>query len=469
MEVKPQDETLWQGAQDAHALSDTHASSTGKPRRAFSTHVAWTLCARILILACGLLASIIVARTLGAEGVGALTVINVTVALALQLGCAGLPSANTYFISRDRKELAPVWANALLFGTIAGSLLATLVASLALLRPTIFGNIEPRLILVAALSIPFQLVTFMGLNVFLGIERIGSFNLLDALSQSFTLVNVVVALLLLSSGLWLLVALNTAASVTVCAVVVYMIGRTLAREKEGRAFRTDAQLLKRMARYGLKFHVSVVASLLIFRADLLIVNHFRGEAEAGAYAVASQVAAMLMMLPGVVATLVFPRVTAASETREALIMRATRHTSFVMLVICLLAAPASLLLPLVYGKAFADAPLQLLILLPGVFLVGVESVLVQYFSGTGLPVSIPLFWLVTLLVNVSLNLLFVPAFGARAAALSSTACYALIFLLVAAYFRSRTGHSLARTFMPGREELRSLLSLIRRDSQGLVS
>ena len=46
-------------------------------------------------------AGVIVARLLGAEGLGELAVINVGVATVVQLGSAGLPSANTYFIAQD--------------------------------------------------------------------------------------------------------------------------------------------------------------------------------------------------------------------------------------------------------------------------------------------------------------------------------------------------------------------------------
>jgi O-antigen/teichoic acid export membrane protein len=343
--------------------------------------------------------------------------------------------------------------------------LAALAACLAYLRPALFGSVPLQLILIAAISIPFQLVTLLGLNVLLGIDRIGQFNLLEALSQTFLLANTVAALILAGAGLSLLVTLNTMASALVCALVMWLIGRAVAKRKEGGAFRADAGLLKQMARYGLKFHVAVVASLLIFRADLLIVNHFRGEAEAGGYSVASQMAMLLMMLPGVIATLIFPRVTAAQDPDGHLIMRATRYTSFIMLVICLAAAPAAFLLPMLYGAEFRDVPVQLLILLPGVYLVGVESVLVQYFSATGLPVAIPLFWLATLLLNLVLNLLFVPSFGARAAALASTICYALIFLLVASYFRRQTASLLSQTFILRRGELRELFSLFKRSSR----
>jgi O-antigen/teichoic acid export membrane protein len=139
----------------------------------------------------------------------------------------------------------------------------------------------------------------------------------------------------------------------------------------------------------------------------------------------------------------------------------TRHTAFVMFLICLAAVPASFALPLVYGASFADATWQLLILLPGIYLVGIESVLVQHFSGLGLPRAIPLFWLVTLVINVALNLAFVPAFGARAAAVASSISYALIFVLVASYFRTQTGNHFSTMLLLSGDELRELFALAR--------
>ncbi|MDQ3821268.1 MAG: polysaccharide biosynthesis C-terminal domain-containing protein, partial [Acidobacteriota bacterium] len=249
--------------------------------------------------------------------------------------------------------------------------------------------------------------------------------------------------------------------ILVCAVIVWTIGRAIHEQKNARAFKADAGLFKRTARYGLKFHVSIIAAFLIIRADLLIVNHFRGSSETAVYSVASQVASLLLLLPGIVATLLFPRITSAQATSAEFTMRVTRHMSLVMLAICVAAAPLSFALPLVYGAAFADAPVQLLILLPGVFLMGLESVLVQYFNSRGVPKVIPAFWVLLQVINVLLNILFVPRFGARAAALSSTLCYTLVFLFVAIYFLRETGNSAAETFVPRRGELRELLRMRR--------
>lgn len=430
----------------------------GASRRRFSVHVAWTVAARLLMTVNSVAAGVIVARWLGAEGLGQLAVINVAVATIVQLSSAGLPSANVYFIAQDKRHFAPAALNSLIFALVVGGLLALGLTGLAMWQPGWFGFISPRLIGIASVSIPFQLITLVGLNIFLAVGRIGRFNLFDLVGQSFVFLNAIVVLIILNAGLWLLVSLNTGMSIVISILIVALIGAYGAKMKERVAWRPDLKLFRRMMRYGLKFHISILAGALIFRADLLVVNHFRGGAEAGVYSVASQVAMMLMLLPGVIATLLFPRVAAKQDETGELTCVVTRHTAFVMLFICLIAAPLSFVLPMLYGAAFAGVSTQLLILLPGVYLIGLESVLVQHFNAVGLPLAIPLFWVATLLVNVALVFALVPLLGARGAAVASTLSYALIFVLVAFYFRARTRRHLSEILFLSGSELRELFA-----------
>jgi O-antigen/teichoic acid export membrane protein len=405
-------------------------------------------------------AGVIVARWLGVEGVGQLAVINVTITTLVQLGSLGLPSANTYFIAKDQNYFRKAAVNSFLFAMFAGSLLAWGLALTAQSRPTLFGPVSPELLYVAALSIPFQLLTLIGLNIFLAVGKIREFNLLDLLGQSFVLINAVVVLIFLNAGLKALVAFNTMSSILVCLTILVLL------VVAGRKLRTivgnwtgDIELLGQMLKYGVKSHISIVAGALIFRADLLVVNHFRGASEAGVYSLASQMALMLMLLPSVIATLLFPRVTAEQDRTGETTGRVTRHTAFIMLICCLVAAPLSLLLPLVYGSGFADSSIQLMILLPGVFLIGLQSVIVQHFNAIGLPKAIPIFWVITLVVNLVLVFAVVPDFGARGAAVASTISYGLISLLMISYFLRDTGRSLFDLMVLSRPELKSMMVL----------
>jgi O-antigen/teichoic acid export membrane protein len=362
----------------------------------------------------------------------------------VQLGSFGLPSSNTYFIAQDRVHFRAATINSLLFATVIGSVLALALSGLASLRPDWFGFVPPELIRIASVQIPFLLVTLIGLNILLALGKLREFNLLDLVGQSVVLVNALLILVLLRQGLDVLVKLNTITSVLVSLVVVVLL---VAGGKKfvGTKWRADAALLRRMITYGLKFHISVLAGAIIFRADLLVVNHFRTPEEAGVYSVATQFGMMLMLLPSVIATLLFPRVTAEQDAHGETTWQVTKHTALIMLVCCLAAVPLSFLLPLVYGAAFSEVTTLLLILLPGVYLIGVESVLVQHFSALGLPRTIPIYWVVTLVVNLVLVFALVPQLGAYGAAIASTLSYALIFALVTFYFLATTRRSVMTT------------------------
>ncbi len=419
--------------------------------------VALTIVTRLLMLIGTVGASVIVARWLGPEGLGSLAVLNTTIVLALAIGSLGLTSANTYFIAKDRQTLGPIWANAIVFALLGGTIVAVAVVALAKVKPGLFGGVSSELILIAALSIPFQFVLSLGLNVLLAMDRIRQLNFMDASAPALALLNAIVVLLILRSNLKTLVSFNTGATVVLSVGMLWAIARLMARQKGRTPFRPNAELFKGAIGYGLRFFIPLVAAILIFRLDLLIVNHFRGAAEAGVYAVASQVANLLTMLPGVIAMLLFPRVVSFQDPRGEFAIQVTRHVSFVMLIMCLACAAGAFLLPLIYGARFADATIQLLILLPGVCLIGIESVLVQHFTGTGLPIAIPVFWLITLATNVGLNLAVVPVFGARGAAITSTISYTLIFVSVAVYFCLQTGQRPVAIFLLRGREFRDLL------------
>ncbi len=441
----------------AAAVTPVEAGAFGS----FASGVVLTIVTRLLMLIGVVGSSVIVARWLGPEGLGSLAVLNTTIVLALSLGSLGLTSANTYFIARDRKTLAPLWANAIVFALVGGTVVAAAVVALAKINPALFGGVSMALILIAALSIPFQFLVSLGLNVLLAMDRIRRLNLMDALAPALALFNAIVVLVILRSNLKVLVSFNTAATVVLSGCMLWAIARLVGRQKVRAAFRPDGRLFKDAIRYGLRFFIPLMAAILIFRLDLLILNHFRGAAEAGVYAVASQVANLLTMLPGVIAMLLFPRVASFQDPRGEFAIRVTRHVSFVMLIMCAAAAAGGFLLPLIYGARFADATIQLLILLPGVCLIGIESVLVQHFGGTGLPIAIPVFWLITLAVSLGLNLALVPVFGARGAAVTSTISYTLIFLFVAAYFCLKTGRRPVEIFLLRSSELRNLLVQVR--------
>ena len=171
------------------------------PRQRFSHQVAWTLGAKITIAAGGMLAGVIVARWLGAASVGILASLNVMSLLALSFGGIGLSSAITYLVARDRPRMKAVMINAVTFAFVVGAILAFGIIGLTFVRPGVFGDIPMQFVTIAALALPFQLLTLFCLAAFLGLGDLKRYNLLDLSAQALLFINPLILLGFLGLGL----------------------------------------------------------------------------------------------------------------------------------------------------------------------------------------------------------------------------------------------------------------------------
>lgn len=422
----------------------------------FSRQVVWTMAARLLIAASSILAGVIVARWLGPSGVGVLAALGVVTLLAINVGGLGLPSSLTFLVARDTRNTKPAFLNAIAFGLVSGSILTAVIIFTTAARPGLLGDIPTDLLTVAMLALPVQMLSYLCLAIYLGLGKIREYNLIDLSLQGIILVNAVVTLIVLGYGVSELVIFGAVANVIAGIAITAMLAHD-AHTLDG-PWKFDAAVMREMFRYGLRFSIAMAAGLVILRGDLLIVNYFRGSGEAGVYAVATQIATFLHMMPNVISTLLFPRTAGAQDESGRMTCRVTRHAVFIMLVLCIASIPLSFVLAVLYGPGFSQVPMQFLILLPGIFLLGIETIQVQHFTGLGLPRIIPVFWIGVMLLDLTLNFALVPRLGAYGAALSSSVSYVVIFILVAACFRARTGIGLREAFVLRGSELRQLLS-----------
>lgn len=428
-----------------------------KATKRFSSGVAVTVGARLLMAANSVIAGVLLARLLGAESLGTYLVLSVAVQVLIQISGFALHLGNTYFVSRTPEKLIPIAVNSALFAVLSGGVCAAIVlVFVGVLLP----GVSRELAFVGLLAIPFQLITSYVMNLFLVQGEVTKFNSVDLANQSFVLINAIVVLLIIGGGVPLLVTLNTATSIAMTIVVAAMFYRSASARFPEATWRGDASIISPMLRYSLKGFVLWVSTFLVYRLDLTIVNYFRGTAEAGVYAVATQCTLFLLLIPHAISHLLQVRVSATQDEGGGFSCRVARNTSVLLFAACLVSVPGAFLISAVYGPGFSDLPVQLWILLPGVYLLGIQLVLSQYFIGTGMPLFLPMTWVATLVLNVVLNLFIVPGYGARGAALASTICYTGISLVVLVLFKARTVHSLRSILVPTLAEIRSIPGML---------
>src|SRR6185437_1579627 len=81
-------------------------------------------------------------------------------------------------------------------------------------------------------------------------------------------------------------------------------------------FRPSLSLFKRTLGIGLRGYVVCFLSFAVLRIDLLMVKYFLGAEPAGYYSVAATLADYILLLPIVVGSVLFPKLSMQSDTNQ---------------------------------------------------------------------------------------------------------------------------------------------------------
>jgi len=425
----------------------------------FSRDVAATFATRVLMVALGVASSVLTARALGPGGRGILATLGALSGIGLQLGNLGLHASNTYQVSRNRNLLAPLWGNSQRTSWALGIGLALLTAALAMAVPPILGEIRLSLLLVSVACIPFQLLFLLGLNLVVGLGRIPLFNVLEVTFRGIGVGALFVVLVLLRGDIRWVLGLNLLIAAG-GALVVALVLQGLVRASGEGGSRTDLALFRTSVGYGARAYTASLLAYLIVRSDMLLVNTLRGTADAGIYSIAVQVADVIYLLPVSIGIVLFPRLARQGEGDPLFAMKVARHTAFLLFLLCaaaaLLARPAVALL---YGPGFAPSVAALWWLLPGIWAFGVSTQISIQLASSGMPLSAVLIWIPPLLLNVALNLFWIPRWGINGASASSSVCYFLVLALHLALWRRRIRGSVSDALFLRRSDLQEIGSL----------
>jgi O-antigen/teichoic acid export membrane protein len=101
-----------------------------------------------------------------------------------------------------------------------------------------------------------------------------------------------------------------------------------------------------------------------------------------------------------------------------------------------------------------------LVLLPGAVSFSVAKVMISFLAGRGRPGLISIGTILSLILNLGLNIVLIPIYGIVGAALASLVSYTFQ-AAVAVFFASRlSGQSPLSLFVPGKEEVVLLVSTL---------
>jgi len=184
--------------------------------------------------------------------------------------------------------------------------------------------------------------------------------------------------------------------------------------------------------------VVLMANLVQFfayRADYWLINYFRGEGELGIFSQANRFAQMFWVLPTILAAMLIPLIAAPGDDfSETEVVRLVRVINFFnLLAIGVIMLIALLAYDLFLPGSFSAGFYPLLLMMPGYYLFCINIILAAFFS------SRRLLWVnfigssICFVVIIIADLVLIPAFGIRGAAIADSIAYsaATMFSIVA--------------------------------------
>ncbi|MCH5671515.1 lipopolysaccharide biosynthesis protein [Streptomyces gilvus] len=390
--------------------------------------------ARAVSLVLGALASVVVARSLAPDARGTYYMAVTVASAAMALGHLSVEQAQTA-LWPDLPVRASLQANSLPLGLLIGTGAGTLaVVAVGLLRGA--ANLPDLwLLTTACLGVPLGVGVLYGSNIALLTGRAG-------LSAAATLWGAVV-----QCGA--LIALGLTGRLTVYLVVVVWVLSlavpllTLVTAGGFTLRPPDPRTARLTCAKGLKLHAGTAASYALLRSDLFLLNAFSGAHAVGIYSLAVTLAEWGRLAIDTLSQATLARQFAdTSQLAAAVTARITR--AMVVLVLAsgvTIVVVTSVLVTPVYGPAYADVAGIIALLAPGVVVLAGSRPLVAYLLRCRPARFTVVPSLLALVLNVVLNLLLIPVWGAAGCAVASTLAYASLTAVQVALFVRVSGIS----------------------------
>ena len=439
-------------------MTDTPKKTKGVPR--FAQDVMRVLGGQVAMTGMGVLTGIITARWLGPTDRGLFNLLVLLPTVLSNFVKLGIPQASVYYMRRKNVPASDVASNSLWFALTMGSALAIvcwfgrdwLLANVLKQAPE--SLVAPTLILV-----PCVLLQFYFLGVAQAQERFKEYNVRQIVPNLLSLVGMFVVLVVLGKGL-------VAAVLTQTAIVIFMsIWLTIRVHREAPLTpHVNGALLKDMLGFGAKSYVQTLAATLHLRIDQFVLSYVRSPTEVGYYGVGVTIVGLLLKISEATGTVVFPRL-AASDRREAQLAtaRVVRHTLFLTgLGVIGLGIAGPIAIRVLYGTRFEPAIIPMLILLPGALMMSLYQLLTRSFTSDAKQEINILAAVVALILNVVLNFLLDPRFGAAGAAMSNGISYGTAALILLVAFVRESGLSVRETLWIRRTDVDDLVRAARR-------
>ncbi|HEX3975028.1 MAG TPA: O-antigen ligase family protein [Solirubrobacteraceae bacterium] len=375
---------------------------------------------RVVGLVTGFASSVLLARLLGPADRGLLALMLSVSTVALAVAAIGQPLAVTYYASRKDARSPAIVGNILIQALVLTVLVVPLTALLHGPISDLVGRGQGGMTWVlAAALVPVTFLDWTISNQLLGMLRFGFYNGLKFIAGIGYTLAVVLLLAVFHLGVTGgLIATALGSVITVAGCVRPVLGR--------RRPVLDRSLMKDMLRYGSRVQVGVIFQMVNYRLDVIVMQFFRPLKQVGFYVAAQTVAEFVITIATAFQSSLLPLVShyEGDERQDVISASSLRHHGILAGAAVLAnAVVGTAVIYFAYGPQFRPAVIPMLVLLPGVWFLGMGLVIQSDLGGRGRPGLSSKLAALAATVTVVLDLILIPRLGVLGGALASVCAY----------------------------------------------
>lgn len=415
---------------------------------------------KLISLLISICSGVIIARALGPEGKGVLSIAFLVPTLICTFFVFDSGVGIRYYIAKKPDQVGDMVKSSFVCGGLLGITLVLLFyLTLIPFHKLIAQRIPVDILSVSILLVPFMVTSNLFSAVLSGLKRFFTVSVIGLADiATYTVLILVLSQISLTTKGVVISKLATSFVIALIFVTVMWKGKLITRLAT-----VDGGLLKDIVKYGLKSYPGTIAQFLSYRFDFFLVAYFLSFAQVGLYALAVSWSELLFYLPDSMAMALFPAIASSRSIKDsneltAIMTKAVMIIMFVGSIFIFLFAGK--LIPLLYTDKFLNSIYPLFILLPGVIMLSVWKIVLSDLAGRGFPQYKSISSTIGMVSNVVLNIVLIPLYGINGASLATTVSYSLTAILAIYWFTKTTGTTLRQLLFVQLEDLTLILSKV---------
>lgn len=390
---------------------------------------------KIILLFGSFIVSVLLARLLGPEGKGIITAIFIVPNLIVSLADLGVRQASAYFIGKKIYPIEEVLSSSLFLWFISSTLSIGIV--LAYYSASYVEDYGWLLIAIALSTIPINLLITYLTGIMQGTQRIGTINLNALLNFVVNFSSVILLVWFFKLG----VLGGALVNLVVIMMSLFYLSSNIIKISKIR-IKYIKPIPQELFKKGITYSLALFILNLNYRVDIIFLEKLTSASEVGIYSVGTSLAELIWQLPAAVSLVLFSKSANSKNDIEARNRAAKilRMSLPILSLICIVFALISkFFVTIIYGQDFRQSAEIINILLPGVLIITISKILHPDMAARGYPLYGLFAFIGPLIVNVLLNIIWVPQYGMYGAAWASTISYSIGGLIYGMVYAKKEG------------------------------